>query len=139
MLGTFSLAMFIGKAYQNHSFNYYAISGHLVSKMCLYINYINHCLTTFFFSPQIQYFRLNEFKEQCNSSLGKYQSPAITKIPNLAYWKQPYHSEKMDPSLLQCHNGVFVINMNTKGLAKQYDTTPTAHSILQPLKSQFSV
>lgn len=41
----------------------------------------------------------------------------------------------MDPSLLQCHNGIFVINLNTKGLAKQYDTTPTARSILQPLKS----
>ena len=49
MLGTFSLAMLIGKAYQNHSLNYYAISGHLVSKMCLYINSINHYVSQLFF------------------------------------------------------------------------------------------
>ena len=49
MLGTFSLAMLIGKAYQNHSLNYYAIFGHLVSKMCLYINSINHYVSQHFF------------------------------------------------------------------------------------------
>lgn len=50
MLGTFSLAMLIGKAYQNHSLNYYAISDHLgfqdVSQHKLHQPL---CLATFFF------------------------------------------------------------------------------------------